>query len=112
MRLFPRTKSRINQGLLSTGKESVFEKLGCKNACSQNRGYSPQPTHASGPLFSPFQGRRNDFCLGRPLKIVTKVSFFVQCRKMQLITLQKFHIQTCFSQFLWVFSLISMEIGM
>ena len=27
----------------------------------------------------------------------TKVSFFVQCTKMQLITLQNFNIQTCFS---------------
>ena len=30
----------------------------------------------------------------------TKVSFFLQCSKMQLITFQNFHIQTCFSQFL------------
>ena len=35
----------------------------------------------------------------------TKVSFFIQCTKMQLITLQNFNIQTCFSQFPWVFSL-------
>ena len=34
-----------------------------------------------------------------------KVSFFFQCTKMQLITLQNFNIQTCFSQFLWFFSL-------
>ena len=34
-----------------------------------------------------------------------KVSFLVQCTKMQLITLQNFNIQTCFSQFLWFFSL-------
>ena len=34
-----------------------------------------------------------------------KVSFFLQCSKMQFITFQKFHIQTCFSQFLWFFSL-------
>ena len=34
-----------------------------------------------------------------------KVSFFVQCTKMQLITLQNFNIKTCFSQFLWFFSL-------
>ena len=34
-----------------------------------------------------------------------KVSFFVQCIKKQLITLQNFHIQTCFSQFLWIFRL-------
>ena len=34
-----------------------------------------------------------------------KVSFFLQCSKMQLITFQNFHIQTCFSQFLWFFSL-------
>ena len=33
------------------------------------------------------------------------VSFFIQCTKMQLITLQNFNIQTCFSQFLWFFSL-------
>ena len=38
-------------------------------------------------------------------KIAAKVSFFVQCTKMQLITLQNFNIQACFSQFLWVFSL-------
>ena len=35
----------------------------------------------------------------------TKVSFFVQCTKMQLISFQNFKIQTCFSQFLWFFSL-------
>ena len=33
----------------------------------------------------------------------TKVSFFIQCIKKQLITHQKFNIQTCFSQFLWFF---------
>ena len=31
----------------------------------------------------------------------SKVSFMVQCTKMQLITLQNFNIQTYFSQFLW-----------
>ena len=36
---------------------------------------------------------------------VTKVSFFVQCSKMQLITLKKFNIKTCFIQFLWFFRL-------
>ena len=36
---------------------------------------------------------------------LAKVSFFVQCKKMQLITLQNFNTQTYFSQFLWVFSL-------
>ena len=36
---------------------------------------------------------------------LTKVSFFVLCSKMQLITLQNFHIQTYFSQFLWFVSL-------
>ena len=34
-----------------------------------------------------------------------KVSFFVQCSKMQLITLKKFNIKTCFIQFLWFFRL-------
>ena len=34
----------------------------------------------------------------------TKVSFFVQCTKVQLITLQNCNIQTFFSQFLWFFS--------
>ena len=34
-----------------------------------------------------------------------KTSFFAQCTKMQLITLQNFNIQTYFSQFLWFFSL-------
>ena len=34
-----------------------------------------------------------------------KVSFFYQCSKMQFITFQNFHIRTCFSQFLWFFSL-------
>ena len=34
-----------------------------------------------------------------------KVSFFGECTKMQLITSQNFNIQTCFSQFLWFFSL-------
>ena len=36
---------------------------------------------------------------------VSKESFFGQCTKMQLITLQNFNIQPCFSQFLWLFSL-------
>ena len=35
----------------------------------------------------------------------TKVSFFLQCSKMQLIPLKKFNIQTCFFQFLWFFRL-------
>ena len=35
----------------------------------------------------------------------TKVSFFHQCSKMQLIPLKKFIIQTCFFQFLWFFRL-------
>ena len=35
----------------------------------------------------------------------SKVSFFGECTKMQLITSQNVNIQTCFSQFLWVFSL-------
>ena len=39
------------------------------------------------------------------LKFNTKVSFFLQCTQMQLITLQNFNIQTGFSQFLWLFSL-------
>ena len=34
-----------------------------------------------------------------------KVGFLVQCIKKQLTPLQNFNIQTCFSQFLWVFSL-------
>ena len=34
-----------------------------------------------------------------------KVSFFLQCTKMLLITLQNFNSQTCFSQFLWFFNL-------
>ena len=34
-----------------------------------------------------------------------KVSFFVQCMKKQLITLQNFNIPTCFSQFLCFYSL-------
>ena len=33
-----------------------------------------------------------------------KVSFFVLCKKMQLITSQNFNIQICFSQFLWYFT--------
>ena len=36
---------------------------------------------------------------------LTKVSFFVQCIKRQLITLQNFNIQTFLIQFLWFFSL-------
>ena len=38
-------------------------------------------------------------------KTISKVSFFVQCIKKQLITLQNFNIQPCFRQFLWFFSL-------
>ena len=38
-------------------------------------------------------------------KVSSKVSFFIQCIKMQLIRLQSFNIQTYFSQFLWFFSL-------
>ena len=37
--------------------------------------------------------------------ILSKVIFFYQCSKMQFITFQNFHIRTCFSQFLWFFSL-------
>ena len=36
----------------------------------------------------------------------TFVLVFLQCSKMQLITFQNFHIQTCFSHFLWFFSLM------
>ena len=43
--------------------------------------------------------------VGTRIKFVSKVSFFVQCIKNQIITLQNLNIQTCFSQFLWVFSL-------
>ena len=35
----------------------------------------------------------------------TKVSFFLQCSKMQIIPLKNFNIQTCFIQFLWFFGL-------
>ena len=35
----------------------------------------------------------------------SKVNFFVQCTKMQLITLQNVNIQTYFSQLLWFFNL-------
>ena len=35
----------------------------------------------------------------------TKVSFFLQCSKMQLIPLKKFNIQTCFFHFFWFFRL-------
>ena len=40
-----------------------------------------------------------------------KVSSFVRCIKKQLITLQNFNIQTCYSQFLWFFSLKCWFIG-
>ena len=33
----------------------------------------------------------------------TKVSFFLQCSKMQIISIKEFNIKTCFFQFLWVF---------
>ena len=39
------------------------------------------------------------------LRYITKVSFFLQCSKMQLITSKKFNIKTCFIQFLWFFRL-------
>ena len=45
-------------------------------------------------------------------KKIAKVSFFLQCSKMQLIPLKKFKFQTCFFQFLCVLIEISMEIGM
>ena len=38
-------------------------------------------------------------------KSLTKVSFFLQCSKMQLIPLKNFNIKTCFIQFLWFFRL-------
>ena len=41
---------------------------------------------------------------GHPKTRKARISFFIQCTKMQLITLQKFNIHTCFSQFLWFFS--------
>ena len=37
--------------------------------------------------------------------LASKVSFFYQCSKMQFITFQNVHIRTCFSQFIWFFSL-------
>ena len=37
--------------------------------------------------------------------LAIKISFFVQFTKTQLITFLNFNIQTCFSQFLWGFSL-------
>ena len=43
--------------------------------------------------------------LTKTLDDFTKVSFFLQCSKMQLIPLKKFNIQTCFFQFLWFFIL-------
>ena len=39
------------------------------------------------------------------IHFICKVGFFVQCTKMQLITLQNFNNQTCFSLFFWFFSL-------
>ena len=38
-------------------------------------------------------------------RVHTKVSFFHQCSKMQIIPIKKFIIQTCFFQFLWFFRL-------
>ena len=35
----------------------------------------------------------------------TKVNFFSECSKMQLISFHKFIIKTCFIQFLWFFRL-------
>ena len=35
----------------------------------------------------------------------SKVSFFHQCSKTQIIPIKKFNIQTCFFQFLWFFRL-------
>ena len=37
--------------------------------------------------------------------IVSKVSFFGQCSKMQLIPIKNFIIKTCFIKFLWFFRL-------
>ena len=45
------------------------------------------------------------YLLFTPILHTVKVSFFLQCSRMQLITFQNFHIQTCFSQLLWFFSL-------
>ena len=42
-------------------------------------------------------------------KTQSKVSFFVQCIKKQIISLQNFSVQTCFSQFLWFFSFTSAQ---
>ena len=44
-----------------------------------------------------YEEAREEVC---HLNTMSKVSFFVQCTKMQLITLQNFNIHTCFSQFL------------
>ena len=38
-------------------------------------------------------------------KIVAKVSFFGLCSKMQIISIKKLNIKTCFIQFLWFFRL-------
>ena len=47
--------------------------------------------------------RNKDLCTGSIRAMYSK--FFYQCSKMQFITFQNFHIRTCFSQFLWFFSL-------
>ena len=39
------------------------------------------------------------------MKIHSKVTFFHQCSKMQIIPIKKLNIHTCFFQFLWFFRL-------
>ena len=46
-----------------------------------------------------------------PEHAFAKVSFFLQCKKTQLITFKNFNILTCFSQFIWFFSLnVALEV--
>ena len=94
--------------------------------------YNPGLTQSYSELIPNEPKKVEPFKNGLVFMLLTKVSFFVQCIKKQLIRLQNFNIQTCFSQFLWFFSLkfwfkgqiisrihlilpnayISMEIGM
>ena len=54
-------------------------------------------------LAQPQQSSNKDLLI----KNLTKISFFHQCSKMQIIPIKKFNIQTCFFQFLWFFRLVT-----
>ena len=77
----------------------------CKNAARKPRNnlyvkFLPIAQEKSEKYEKLFRAKKDPWTL-----TTTKVSFFVQCTKIQLITSQNFDIHTFFSKFLWFFIL-------